>query len=74
MVKNPPANAGDVGLIPGSGKAPGEEMATYSSLLAWEISWTEEPGGLHGGCKRVGHNFVTKQQQHVDQSWYMVSY
>ena len=46
MVKNPPANAGDVGLIPGSGKAPGEEMATYSSLLAWEISWTEEPGGL----------------------------
>ena len=49
-------------------------MATYSSLLAWEISWTEEPGGLHGGCKRVGHNFVTKQQQHVDQSWYLVSY
>ena len=24
----------------------GEEMATYSSILAWEISWTEEPGGL----------------------------
>ena len=24
-----------------------EEMATYSSILAWEVRWTEEPGGLH---------------------------
>ena len=26
----------------------GEEMATYSSIVAWKISWTEEPGGVHG--------------------------
>ena len=39
-----------------------KEMATHSSVLAWEISWTEEPGGLQSwGCKGVGHNLVTKQ-------------
>ena len=35
--KNPSASAGDTGLIPGSGRSPGEEMATYSRILAWEI-------------------------------------
>ena len=35
--KNPSASAGDTGLIPGSGRSPGEEMATHSSILAWEI-------------------------------------
>ena len=44
-VKNPPANAGDTGLIPGSGRSPEKEMATHSSTLAWEIPRTEEPGG-----------------------------
>ena len=34
-------------LIPGLGRSPGEEMATHSGILAWEISWTEEPGGLY---------------------------
>ena len=40
-------------------------MATYSSVLAWEIPWIEEPGELWGswGCKNVGHNLVTTQQQ-----------
>ena len=34
-----------------------EEMATYASILAWGISWTEEPGGLQSmGWQRVGHN------------------
>ena len=52
MVKNLPANAGDRGLIPGSGRSTGEEMVTYFSILAWEIPWTEEPGGLSPwGCK-----------------------
>ena len=47
MVKNPPSNAGDVGLIPGLGRLPLErEMATHSSILAWEIPWTEDPGRL----------------------------
>ena len=33
-------NAGDLGLIPGLGKSPGEGKATYSSILAWRIPWT----------------------------------
>ena len=45
-VKNLTANAGDVSLIPGSGRSPGKEMAIHSTILAWEIPWTEEPGGL----------------------------
>ena len=39
-------NVGDVGLIPGLGRSLKKEMATYSSILAWDIPWTEEPGGL----------------------------
>ena len=46
MVKNPPANAGDVGSIPGLGRSLEKEMATHSSFLAREIPWTEEPSGL----------------------------
>ena len=46
VVKNSPASAGDVSSIPGLGRFPGQEMATHSSILAWEILWTEEPGGL----------------------------
>ena len=38
-------DTGDLGLIPGSGKCPEEEMATHSSILAWRIPWTEEPAG-----------------------------
>ena len=38
-------------------------MATHSSILAWEILWTDEPGGLQSiGLQRVGHNLATKQQ------------
>ena len=38
-------------------------MATHSSILAWEIPWTEESGGLQSmGSQRVGHDLVTKQQ------------
>ena len=39
-------NGGVLGSVPGSGVSPGEEMATHSSIRAWEIPWTEEPGGL----------------------------
>ena len=39
-------------------------MATQSSILAWEMPWTEEPGGLQStGSQRDGHNLVAKQQQ-----------
>ena len=43
VVKNPPANTGDVGFWE---DAQEKEMATYSSTLAWEIPWTKKPGGL----------------------------
>ena len=60
MVKNLLGNAGDIrdmGLIPGLGRSPGEGMATHSSILAWRIPWTEEPGGLQSmGLQRVGHD------------------
>ena len=46
VVKNPPVSAGLGNSIPESGRSPGEEMATHSSILAWEIPWAEEPGGL----------------------------
>ena len=37
-------------------------MATYSSMLAWEIPWMEKPGGLQSmGSQKVGHNLATKQ-------------
>ena len=39
-----------------------KEMATHSSILAWEITWTEEPGSLQSmGLQRTGHELVTKQ-------------
>ena len=49
MVKNLPANAGDAGdsgSIPGSGRSPGGGNGNHSSILAWGIPGTEEPGGL----------------------------
>ena len=39
-----------------------KEMAMHSSILAWEIPWTEEPGGLPSlGSQRVGLNIATEQ-------------
>ena len=39
-----------------------EEMATHSSILAWRIPWTEDPGGLQFmGMQRAGHDLVTEQ-------------
>ena len=36
-----------------------KEMATHSSILAWEIPWTEDPGGLQSmGLQKVGHDLV----------------
>ena len=58
VVKNPLANAGDSGL---------KEMATHSSILAWEIWWTEKPGRLQSmELQRVGHNWAT---EHNAQPW-----
>ena len=64
MVENPSANAGnirDMNSIPGLGRSTEKEMATYSSILAWEIPWAEKPGGLQPmGSQRVGHDRATK--------------
>ena len=60
VVKNPPAKAGDSGdTVRSLGQEDPlkKEMATHCSILAWEFSWTEEPGRLSSlGSQRVGHN------------------
>ena len=73
MVKDPPASAGDTrasGSIPGWRRSPGGWNGTHSSIPAWKIPWTKEPGGLqsmgsqsqtwlstdtHGVFKTVAH-------------------
>ena len=60
MVKTTAYGAGGLGSIPGSGRSPGEEMATHSSIPAWKIPWTEEPGTLQSmGSQRVRQNRAT---------------
>ena len=60
VVKNPPVNSGDirdVGSTPGWEDSLKEGMATHSSILAWRIPWTEEPGRLQPiASQRVGHD------------------
>ena len=46
MVKRLTANVGNAGSIMGQEEPLEEEMATHSSIRAWEIPWAEEPGGL----------------------------
>ena len=61
MVKNSSANAGDMGSIPELGRHQEKEMATHSSILAWEIPWTGEPGTLQSMVlKRVRHDLETE--------------
>ena len=60
MVRNPPPlqETQEMQLRSLGREAPlEEEMATHSSILAWGIPWTEEPGGLESvGSQRVRHN------------------
>ena len=46
MVMNLPASAGDKGLVPGLRRSPGEGNTTHSSILAYKMARTGEPGGL----------------------------
>ena len=56
-VKASACDEGDLGSIAGLGRSLEKEMATHSSILAWRIPWTEEPGGLQSmGSQRVGHD------------------
>ena len=79
VVKNPPANAGDArdsGLILGWEDSLEEGTATHSNILAWRISWTEEPGELQSiGSQRVGHDW-THTHAHkglFDHAWKYVT-
>ena len=72
MVKNPPANAGDSGLTPRSGRFPGEGKGNplqYSCLEnpmhggAWQAT-------VHGVTKRVKYDLATKQQQQKQLTYY----
>ena len=81
MVKNPPANAGDTGSILGLGRSPeegsilelgrspGEENGnpTPSSILAWDIPWTEDHGGLQsmGSQKELDMTWQLNNNKHV---------
>ena len=63
-------NAGGQGLIPGSGRA--KEMAAHSSVLGWEIPWTEESGGLQSmGQQRVRHDWAANK--HIQQEFSHIS-
>ena len=60
VVENPPASARDaedMGLIPGSGRSPGEGNGNPLQYSCLENLWTEEPGGLQSmGLQIVGHD------------------
>ena len=62
--KKPTYNAGDAASIPGLARSPEKGMATRSSILAWRMARTEEPGGIRFmGSQRARYNLVMKQQQ-----------
>ena len=56
-VKKSACSVGDLGLISGLGRSPGEGHSNPLPYLAWRIPWTEEPGGLQSmRSQRVGHD------------------
>ena len=56
----------NAGSVPGLGRYPAEGNDIPLSILAWDISWTEESGGLQSmGSKRAGRDLATKQQQQL---------
>ena len=67
-VKNLPAgDTGEVSSVPGLGRSPGEGYGNHSSILVWEIPWTEKSGALQSkGLQRVGHNLATKHFENIN--------
>ena len=62
MVKNPPANAGDIVRSLGQKDPLEKEIAMHSNVLTWEIPWTDESGGIQSmESQTVGHSLATKQ-------------
>jgi len=69
MVQNPPANIGDAGSIPRSGRS-SEGNGKHSSILAWKIPWMEEPGGLQSmGSQKGWTQLVAQLLSHVQLLW-----
>ena len=63
-VRKPSANSCDTGLILAWEDLLEKEMATHSSISAWEVPWTKKPGGIQSiGLQRVRYDLSTKQQQ-----------
>ena len=66
MVENPPAMQETQAQSLGQEDPLKKGMATHSSILAWRIQWTEEPGGLHSiRSQRVGHSLATNTHTHT---------
>ena len=73
VVKSPAASAGAVSSIPGKGNSLEKEMATHSSILAWEVPQTEEPCGRQSmRSQRVGHNWATEHTGAIDTMYKMI--
>ena len=71
VIKNPPANAGDVGLIPGLGRWPGQGNGNPLECYCLGNLITGDPGGLQSmGSQRVGHNLANEQQVQQSNSTY----
>ena len=65
--KESACNADSLGSITGSGRSPGEEIATHSSILAWKIPQTEGPGELQSmGSQTLGHDRRTNTSHKMD--------
>ena len=70
VVKNLPANAGDMSSIPGSRRSPGVEMSTHSSILARIIPWPEEAEGYSPwGCEELDKMEETELEQAENRHW-----
>ena len=62
VVKKPPVSAGASGSTPRREDSLEQQTETHSSILAWEIPWTEAPRGLQSmGSQRVRHDLASKQ-------------
>ena len=76
VVKNLSANVGDVGSNSGSGRSLEKYTATDSSILAWEIPWTEESGGLQSmGTQKSWtrlSNEATTNKRHISLAAYQI--
>ena len=71
--KESACNAGDLGSIPGLGRHPGEENSNHSSILAWRIPWTDEPGQLQSGRRDTTEQLSMHTQRKMHVSFQSVS-